>query len=75
MGNGVSNVVLCRLLSKQEEVTTLQGSNKMLEVQEISISDIIEAVAEGYSDTEDANPWESTDNAEVIIMEEINNEQ
>ena len=42
---------------------------------EQTINDIIEAVAEGYSDTEDANPWESTDNAEVIIMEEINNEQ
>lgn len=47
----------------------------MSEVQEISIIDIIEAVAEGYSDTEDLNPWESTDNAEVIIMEKINNEQ
>lgn len=44
-------------------------------MEEISINDIIEAVAEGYSDTEDLNPWESTDNAEVIINEEINNEQ
>lgn len=44
-------------------------------LQEISIDDIIEAVAEGFSDIEDINPWESTDNAEVIIMEEINNEQ
>lgn len=42
---------------------------------EQNIDEIIEAIAEGYSDTEDANPWESTDNAEVIIMEEINNEQ
>ena len=42
---------------------------------EQNIDEIIEAIAEGYSDTEDLNPWESTDNAEVIIMEEINNEQ
>lgn len=42
---------------------------------EQTINEIIEAIAEGYSDTEDLNPWESTDNAEVIIMEEINNEQ
>ena len=41
---------------------------------EQTINEIIEAIAEGYSDTEDLNPWESTDNAEVIIMEEINNE-
>lgn len=42
---------------------------------EQSIDEIIEAIAEGYNDTEDLNPWESTDNAEVIVMEEINNEQ
>ena len=41
---------------------------------EVTISDIIEAIAEGYSNTEDINPWESTDNAEVIIMEELNHE-
>ena len=38
------------------------------------INDIIEAIAEGYSDTEDENPWESTDNAEVSINEEFDNE-
>lgn len=43
-------------------------------MEEISINDIIEAVAEGYSDTEDLNPWESTDNAETIIIEELNHE-
>lgn len=43
-------------------------------MSEISINDIIEAVAEGYSDTEDANPWESTDNAETIIIEELNHD-
>lgn len=43
-------------------------------LHEVSINDIIEAVAEGYSDTEDLNSWESTDNAEVIIMEEFDNE-
>lgn len=42
---------------------------------EQTINEIIEAIAEGYSDSEDVDPWESTDNAEVIIMEEINNEQ
>ena len=42
---------------------------------EQTINEIIEAVAEGYSDSEDVDPWESTDNAEVIIMEGINNEQ
>lgn len=41
---------------------------------EVTIDDIIEAIAEGYSDTEDVNPWESTDNAKVIIMEEFDNE-
>lgn len=41
---------------------------------EVTINDIIEAIAEGYSDTEDVNPWESTDNAKVIIMEGFNNE-
>lgn len=41
---------------------------------EVIINDIIEAIAEGYSDTEDVNPWESTDNAEVIINEEFDNE-
>lgn len=43
-------------------------------MSEVTINDIIEAIAEGYSDTEDVNPWESTDNAEVIIMEELNHE-
>lgn len=43
-------------------------------MMEVTISDIIEAIAEGYSDTEDINPWESTDNAEVIINEEFYNE-
>lgn len=43
-------------------------------MSEVAINDIIEAIAEGYSDTEDINPWESTDNAEVIINEEFNNE-
>ena len=43
-------------------------------MMEVAISDIIEAIAEGYSDTEDVNPWESTDNAKVIINEEVNNE-
>lgn len=43
-------------------------------MSEISINDIIEAVAEGYSDTEDVNPWESTDNAETIIIEELNHD-
>ena len=38
-------------------------------MSEVDINEIIEAIAEGYSDTEDVNPWESTDNAEVIIME------
>lgn len=42
---------------------------------EQTTNEIIEAIAEGYSDSEDVDPWESTDNAEVIIMEEINNEQ
>lgn len=42
---------------------------------EQTINEIIEAIAEGYSDTEDIDPWESTDNAELTIMEEINNEQ
>lgn len=42
-------------------------------MSEVAISDIIEAVAEGYSDIEDLNMWESTDNAKVIIMEELNN--
>ena len=41
---------------------------------EVTINDIIEAIAEGYSDTEDVNPWESTDNAKVIIMEGLDNE-
>ena len=41
---------------------------------EVTINDIIEAIAEGYSNTEDINPWESTDNAEVIINEELDNE-
>ena len=41
---------------------------------EVTISNIIEAIAEGYSDTEDINPWESTDNAKVIIMDELNHE-
>lgn len=40
---------------------------------EVTINDIIEAIAEGYSDTEDVNPWEFTDNAKVI-MEEFDNE-
>lgn len=43
-------------------------------MSEVAINDIIEAIAESYSDTEDINPWESTDNAEVIINEEFNNE-
>ena len=43
-------------------------------MSEVAISDIIEAIAEGYSDTEDINPWESTDNAEVIINEGLDNE-
>lgn len=43
-------------------------------MSEISINDIIEAVAEGYSDTEDVNPWESTNNAETIIIEELNHD-
>lgn len=43
-------------------------------MSEVTISDIIEAIAEGYSDTEDINPGESTDNAEVIINEELDNE-
>ena len=42
---------------------------------EQTINELIEAIAEGYNDSEDVDPWESTDNAEVIIMEEINNEQ
>lgn len=41
---------------------------------EVTINDIIEAIAEGYSDTEDVNPWESMDNAKVIIMEGFDNE-
>ena len=41
---------------------------------EVTINDIIESIAEGYNDTEDINPWESTDNAEVIINEELDNE-
>ena len=43
-------------------------------MSEISINDIIEAIAEGYSDTEDLNPWESTDNAETNIIEELNHD-
>lgn len=43
-------------------------------MSEVTISDIVEAIAEGYSDTEDINPWESTDNAEIIINEELNHE-
>lgn len=42
-------------------------------MSEVTINDIIEAIAESYSDTEDVNPWESTDNAKVI-MEEFDNE-
>ena len=42
-------------------------------MSEVTINDIIEAIAEGYSDTEDVNPWEATDNAKVI-MEELNHE-
>lgn len=41
---------------------------------EQTINEIIEAIAEGYSDTEDLNPWESMDNAKTIIIEELNNE-
>lgn len=43
-------------------------------MSEITNQDLIEAIAEGYSDTEDANPWGSTDNAETIIIEELNHE-
>ena len=41
---------------------------------EVTIKDIIEAIAEGYSDTEDVNQWESTDHAKVTINEELDNE-
>lgn len=43
-------------------------------MSEITNQDLIEAIAEGYSDTEDVNPWESTDNAETIIIEELNHD-
>lgn len=43
-------------------------------MSEITNQDLIEAIAEGYSDTEDSNPWESTDNAETIIIEELNHD-
>lgn len=41
----------------------------------MDIEDIIEAVAEGYSHTEDVDPWEATDEAKTIIMEELENER
>ena len=43
-------------------------------MSEVAINDIIEAIAEGYNDTEDINPWESTENAKVIINGVFNNE-
>ncbi len=36
-------------------------------MSEVTIADIIEAIAEGYSDTEDINPWESMDNAKTVM--------
>ena len=41
----------------------------------MNIEDIIEAVAEGYSHTEDEDPWEATDEAKTLIMEELENER
>lgn len=36
-------------------------------MSEVTITDIIEAIAEGYSDTEDINPWKSMDNAKTVM--------
>ena len=41
----------------------------------MTIEDIIEAVAEGYSHTEDMDSWEDTDKAKTLIMDELENER
>lgn len=41
----------------------------------MNIEDIIEAVAEGYSHTEDMDSWEDMDKAKTLIMDELENER
>lgn len=37
----------------------------------MTVEDIIEAVAEGYSHTEDEDPWKATDEAKTLIKKEV----